>query len=204
VQVEVPFEDLEHFGFFSGMAQTIRRACLSPKLFFQVMPLRGLARPLVFGLLVMELVMVMSALWQLSGVPSITTMAMEAQGMAPPTAKETLDPVQLFVMVPLLFVFNLFLSTALVHGVLSIVRGGARGFEGTFRVLAYSYAPVILGIVPFGLLPGGLWSLVVTIIGLRHMHSTSYSKAILAYVVQLVGFAILYFLPVAGVTTGMP
>lgn len=194
-QIEVPFEDLENYGFFSGMAQTLRRACFAPRLFFEVMPLKGLGRPLAFGLLVMELVVVMGALWQLTGTPNMTSMFMESQGMAPPTVEQTLNPLHLFVLVPLFFVFNLFVSAALVHGVLSVVRGGARGFEGTFRVLAYSYAPVILGVVPFGLLPGGLWSLVVTIIGLRHMHSTSYAKAILAYVVQLMVFAMIYFVP---------
>lgn len=195
VQVEVPFEDLENFGFFSGMAQTIRRACFSPRLFFSVMPLRGLVRPLVFGLLVVEFMFVVSAFWQLSGVPDLTSIMMEHQGMQPPSAEQTLNPLTLFVVMPLGYVFNLLLSTLVVHAVLAIVGGAKRGFEGSFRVMAYAYAPLVLGAVPFGLVPAAFWSLAISIIGLKHMHSTDYARSVLAHVAIFLIMALLYFVP---------
>lgn len=195
LQVEVPFEDLEHFGFFAGMYQTIRRTCLSPKLFFSVMPLRGLIRPMVFGLMVTEFVLIMSAFWQLSGVPDLTTIFMEQQGMAPLSPQETLNPMLLFVMVPLLYLFELFLSTAVIHGVLSILKSGKRGFEGTFRVMAYCQAPVILSALPFGTILAVPWSLAVTFIGLKYMHSTDYPHVALAFAALVAVFGVVFFLP---------
>jgi len=87
------------------------------------------------------------------------------------------------------------LSTVVVHGVLSIVGGARRGFEGSFRVMAYAYAPLILGIIPFGILPAALWSLTISVIGLKSMHSTDYPRSILAHLAVFLVMALLYFVP---------
>ncbi len=195
LQVEVPFEDLENFGFFSGMAQTIKRASLSPKLFFSVMPLKGLLRPLIFGLLIAQFVLVMSAFWQLSGVPDLTDFMLEQQGVATASGQEILDPLLLFLYVPIFYVFNLFLNSSVVHLVMVMVGGAKRGFEGTFRVMAYAQAPAVIGAIPFGLIPAVIWSLTVSFIGLKYMHSTDYSRVALAHVVLVLVVALLFFAP---------
>ncbi len=195
MQVEVPFEDLENFGFFSGIAQTIKRASLSPKLFFAVMPFKGLVRPLIFGLLIAQFVLVMSAFWQLSGVPDLTDFMLEQQGMAVPNAQEALDPILLFLYVPIFYVFNLFLNSSVVHIVMVTLGGAKRGFEGTFRVMAYAQAPAVIGAIPFGIIPAVIWSLTVSFIGLRYMHSTDYPRVALAHIVLVAVVALLFFAP---------
>ena len=60
------------------------------------------------------------------------------------------------------------------------------GEEGTFRVVAYAQAPQILSVVPFiGGFAGGLWAIVVQIIGLREIHETTYLRVIIALILPL-------------------
>jgi len=77
---------------------------------------------------------------------------------------------------------------------LLIVGGEKKGFEATFRVVSYSHAAQAWGVIPFvGGWIGGIWQLIVQIIGLREMHETSYFKVIMAFVIP----AALIFLMVA-------
>ncbi|OPX37866.1 MAG: hypothetical protein B1H13_12185 [Desulfobacteraceae bacterium 4484_190.3] len=67
-----------------------------------------------------------------------------------------------------------------------MVRGANNGFEATFRVVSYSQAAQIVGVIPFlGGWIGGVWQLIVQIIGLREIHETSYLRVILAFVIPL-------------------
>jgi hypothetical protein len=68
-----------------------------------------------------------------------------------------------------------------------MVRGADNGFEATFRVVAYSQAAQVLGIIPFvGGWIGWIWQLIIQIIGFREIHETSYLRVILAFVIPLV------------------
>jgi hypothetical protein len=69
---------------------------------------------------------------------------------------------------------------------LLVVRGGENGFEATFRVVSYSQATQIWGVIPFlGGFIGGLWIIIVQIIGLREIHETSYLRVILALLIPI-------------------
>lgn len=137
----------------------------------------------------------MTAFWQLAGVPDFSSLMMELQGTTPLTPEEALNPLLVFIVIPFAYLFNLLLSTVVIHGVLSIVGGAKRGFEGSLRVMAYAYAPLILGAIPFGIVPAAFWSLTVSVIGLRYMHSTDYGRAILAHLAVFLVLSLFYFLP---------
>ena len=72
-----------------------------------------------------------------------------------------------------------FIWTGIVHLLLMLLGGANRGYEATFRVLTYGNASAaIFQIVPFcGPFVGGIWSLVVQILGLKEIHETSGGKA---------------------------
>ncbi|MEF2144942.1 MAG: zinc-ribbon domain-containing protein [Desulfovibrionaceae bacterium] len=193
--VPVPFEDLENFGFFPGMAQTLKRAMFTPRLFFEVMPLKGIARPMVFAVLLFELSMILDLLWQIGGLPLLSEFSQDL-AMLDPDAAANLDPSVIFVMMPLLFVFNMFLTTALLHGVLLLFRAAPRGYEATFRALAYSYAPLILSVFPYGYLVGWIWSLAISIIGCRAIHRTQGWRVALAFASVVLIMVLLVFMPV--------
>ena len=75
---------------------------------------------------------------------------------------------------------------------LLVVRGGQNGFEATFRVVSYSQATQALGLIPFiGGWIGGIWQLIVQIIGLREIHEISYFRVVIAFLIPVVSFFLL-------------
>ena len=76
-----------------------------------------------------------------------------------------------------------------------IVGGNKKGFEPTFRVISYSWSGNIFGIIPvIGSTIGSIYTLILTIIGVREGHSISTGKAVLAVLLPVivgVGLAIL-------------
>jgi hypothetical protein len=92
----------------------------------------------------------------------------------------------IIIISPLFVIVVMFLTSAILHLLLLIVRGGKNGFEGTFRVVSYSQATQIWGVIPFlGGLIGGLWIIIVQIIGLREIHGTSYLRVPIALILLL-------------------
>lgn len=62
-----------------------------------------------------------------------------------------------------------------------------RSFEATFRASAYSYGPLAFAVVPIcGSSIGFIWSLVLFIIGLKHMQQTTGGKAAFTALLPLI------------------
>jgi len=88
---------------------------------------------------------------------------------------------------PVFIVVGLFLSAGILHLVLLALGGAARGFEGTFRVAAYSQAASLFNIVPgCGGLIGLVYAIVLLVIGLSEAHGISRGKAAAAVLVPFV------------------
>jgi hypothetical protein len=82
---------------------------------------------------------------------------------------------------PILTIIGVFIGGGILHVCLMIVRGNRKGFEATFRVIAYAMGTQIFGIIPFlGGAVGAIWALVIEIIGLRESHGISTGRAALA------------------------
>lgn len=188
-----PFEDLDNYGFFPGISQSIKRAMLAPKLFFEIMPLKGMARPLIFALLLFEFYLVLSLFWNVTGLPPFSELIPGTTLLNSDVDAGSGDPVFLFMLLPLMFVLNLFLSTALLHGVLMLLRAAPRGFEATFRASAYSYAALILSVLPYGYLAGWFWSLFISVIGCAAIHRTQTWRVALAFVLVAGFVGMIYF-----------
>jgi hypothetical protein len=93
----------------------------------------------------------------------------------------------LLVLYPVILTVMLFVVSGLNHVCLMAVRDGSRGFEGTFKVVSYSSAPMVLAVIPvFGPMAGMMWTLVCTFLGFKLVHRTSGGKVILAMVLPLV------------------
>jgi hypothetical protein len=92
----------------------------------------------------------------------------------------------IMIISPLFVTIAMFVTSAILHLLLLIVRGGKNGFEATFRVVSYSQATQIWGVIPFlGGFIGGLWLLIVQIVGLREIHETSYLRVIMALLIPV-------------------
>jgi hypothetical protein len=101
----------------------------------------------------------------------------------------------LIILVPLTIIFSLILGSIVTHVCLMIVGGNKKGFQTTFRAISYAFSGNLFAIIPFiGSTIGGIYFLILTIIGLRESHATSTGKAVLAVFLPLivgVGLAIL-------------
>ncbi|PKN09737.1 MAG: hypothetical protein CVU73_01975 [Deltaproteobacteria bacterium HGW-Deltaproteobacteria-8] len=182
----VPFEDLPRHGFFPGLWRTITAVLKTPSAFFRSMPVSGgMAKPLIFHLLLAEFMMVSQYFWGLSSLASLSQYTGSQELMDLGMGMAGTGPILLLVFYPLLLILRLMLMTGIIHLLLRAIfrftGGPGSGAEATFRVLCYSAAPLLMGVVPFfGPLMGGVWSLVLTVIGLKEAHRTSVSAAMFA------------------------
>jgi hypothetical protein len=97
-----------------------------------------------------------------------------------------------FLLSPLLLLCGLYLAAGVVHLFLLMVRGAKHGFGPTLRVFCFSVSPQLFCVVPYvGPAVGGIWSLVLTVIGLRETHETSTGRALAALLIPLFLFVLL-------------
>jgi len=89
-------------------------------------------------------------------------------------------------LTPAIVALSLFAISGFYHAILSVLKSGNKGFEGSFRAVAYAYAPLMTGIIPMfsanfmagWMLMNAVWGLVLTAIGLKYIHKTSYTKIV--------------------------
>ncbi|MBW1998880.1 MAG: YIP1 family protein [Deltaproteobacteria bacterium] len=180
-----PWENRLELGIWQGIYKTFKEVLLSPETFFKKMNCEtGIKEPLAFGLLLGSIGSMLSFFWQfLTGWRGIASMAQGVLGQI------GLGLIFLVVMIliPLFVLVTMFLASAGMHLCLMILKAGNKGFEGTFRVVAYSQAAQVLGFFPFvGGVIGGFWQFIVQIIGLREIHGTSYLRVFMALFLGLV------------------
>ncbi len=180
-----PWEERSEIGLWNGIWLTIKQVLLSPdKLFGRLHYRAGQGEPLAFGLLVGSVGSMFSFFWQVVmvtlGIVSFGPSLLEQFGLA-------IIFVVLLVMVPIFVLVSLYVYSALLHLFLIVVRAANNGFEATFRVVCFSQATHLLGVIPlFGGWISGLWQLVVQVIGLKEIHETSYARVIIAFLIPIV------------------
>jgi predicted Zn finger-like uncharacterized protein len=182
MQVPPPFEQLDRYGFFHGLFLTLKLVLLSPRLFFSVMPVgNGLSKPLTFAILISMIQTVVQYAWGVAGLTpgiDVTTQGLQA---VPYDATNGLFEL---LLTPAVVALSLFAISGFYHLILSVLKSGNKGFEGSFRAVAYAYAPMMTGIIPMftanfmagWMLFNAVWGLVLTAIGMKYIHKTSYMK----------------------------
>ena len=97
------------------------------------------------------------------------------------------------ILSPIFALIGLFIAAGVYHLGLLITDGGKRGFGVTLRAVCYGYTPGLLGVVPIcGGIVGGLWVLVLTILGAMYGHRTEPWRAILGYFLPLIACCALW------------
>jgi predicted Zn finger-like uncharacterized protein len=182
MQVPPPFEQLDRYGFFNGLFMTMKLVLFSPRLFFSVMPVgNGLSKPLTFAILVAMLQSLGQYAWTAAGImPGIDITNPDLVA----TAATSADDIFMLLLRPAAVAFEMFFFAGLFHLLLLPLQSASKGFEGTFRAVAYAYTPIIIGILPMPLVElviGGLgvgvaWFLILCAIGLKYIHGSSYLK----------------------------
>ena len=156
----------------------------SPKKSYGAMPVGGgLREPLAFGLLAGSIGSMFTFFWQfvIARIGGVSP-----SGDLPLSVSSPLFSLLLIFFTPALTVISLFVWSFIMHALLLLVRGNVNGFEATFRVIAYSQATQVWGVVPIvGGLIGWCWRVVVQFIGLKEAHQISYWKVFFAFLIPL-------------------
>ena len=94
--------------------------------------------------------------------------------------------VMLFVMIIVSGFIGLFIGGAWIH-LWVWVFGGRNGYGQTVKAIAYGATPnFLLGWIPIINFITGIWSLVVSIIGVRELHEISTGRAVGAVIIALI------------------
>ncbi len=130
----------------------------------------GLARPLLYFLLVTVAGAVFSLLWQYGPAPAP---AWEMGGEAP------VGPAVGFFVAPFAALVGLAVSTLVFHLGALVLAPDRRGIGATLRVVCYAAGPSVLAAVPVVGGPVGLvWTWVLQVVGLREVHRTGTGRAL--------------------------
>lgn len=180
-----PWERRAEIGFWQGIYQTLKSVLFSPVKFFGSLTFKGGIRdPLAFGILIGAAGSMLSYFWaflMFSGGVAILLQPFIGH------IAVSLIFLAMMAFIPVLIILWLFFSSGVLHLLLLVVGGGKNGFEATFRVILYSQAARVWGLVPFfGGWIGWLWRLIIQIIGLREIHETSYLRVIIAFAIPVV------------------
>ncbi|QJT11282.1 zinc-ribbon domain-containing protein [Oceanidesulfovibrio marinus] len=208
-RVTPPWENLQEHGFFGGLAKTVRLAMFKAPKFFSSMKVgSGIMKPMIFYLLLSEFYAIIQYMWDMLGLYSDQMgggldQQLGQMGSNPMGGLDSLGitPALTLLLYPAIFALMILLSSGLTHVFLTLFRAASSGFEGTFRAATYGSAPLVLAVIPV-VGPGVsmVWSLVITIIGYKNVHQTTYPRVILALVTPLV---LLFMLAVILVSTGI-
>ncbi|MBW2056444.1 MAG: YIP1 family protein [Deltaproteobacteria bacterium] len=190
-----PWEEMDDLGFLRALFGTIGEVLFHPSRFYSRMPIgKGLLHPLIFAI-------VMGVLGGLIGlVYEFLMMLLLGRIFQPQGLGNFGVPVLIAsaIGLPLLTIIYVFVGSGILHVCLMIVRGNRKGFEATFRVVAYAMSTQILAVVPLlGGIAGTIWTPVIQIIGLRESHEISSGRAAFAIflpLLVLLGFVVAIFL----------
>ncbi|MFH1955099.1 MAG: YIP1 family protein [Pseudomonadota bacterium] len=179
-----PWENRSEIGFTRGILYTFKNTLFSPSTFFKGLSVKaGIREPLAFGLLIGAVGNMFGLFWpvmMLSGGLFPFGEAFFAHLTA------GLIFLILVVVVPVCVMLSMFVYSGILHLLFLIVRGGKNGFEATFRVVAYSQAAQAWGMIPVvGSWVGGIWQLIVQVIGLREIHGISYLRVFMAFLLPV-------------------
>lgn len=180
--------------FFPRIVRTWTQAMFHPTQFFKSVPTSSeIVKPLLYALIVGSIGGVFGVIWQfLWNMIQLPMMSTYGRGRPEESVFAAFFTVAMLplilIFVPFGVVIGQFVGAGILHLCLMIVGGNKKGFGATFRVVAYGgYSPALLQIIPIcGGIVGGVWAIVLEIIGLKEVHQISTGKAVLAVFLPLI------------------
>jgi len=187
------WEDRRTYGFLASLWITWRESVFRPVAFFRTLPPRGgIGPPLGFAVLFTALGLIMNIYWA-TVQSALAGSAEEGLGIL---LLGGLFAALLWLAFALpLYVGLLFAMAGVLHVCFMAVGAGRRGFEATFRAMAYSAGAAAFSVFPFfGPLITLVWSTVVLFIGMREVQRTTNGKTTLAFLLPLLALTLLFIL----------
>jgi len=204
----IPFEDTDNYNFYEGFYKTTLSVLFSPKAFFDKMHVnKGLKKPFLFAFTIIVISIFFINIYMSYGL--IDTPREQIQSLSETSGNleilEMLDKIPEYEFT-LAIIFEQILSYILMlltvafiwHSSLSIVGAARNGFEATFRVIAYSSAIGILGILPLNLGFANIfiyiWWFIIVLKGIQEAHEVPNSKAIGGVLLSVIFTSIVFLM----------
>jgi len=186
-----PWESGE--SFIGAFFRTTRDVLFSPTKFFRKFAAgEGYLSPLIYGVITGLIGVGITIFWTWLFIAKVVPIDRFLPFQ--------LSTVLLSILLPLPFqmALSILIGSCVTHLCLMIVGGNTNGFHTTFRVMAYSFSANIFGVVPFVGAPiGGIYFLILTILGIREGHEISTGRAVLAvFLPTLVGVGVAILLAI--------
>jgi len=181
-------------NYIEDLWDTFKTVLFKPSIFFKAIAVNtGYHRAYIFALIMFYLTIGATAAYQMGMFTSMSTFQYNPFDFIysyvhaiPPVLAIGMILFGLIVIVPILAFIGFAVRAAIIHVCLMIVGGKTQSFEVTMRVVLYASAPVALGVIPIlGGFVGGIWNIVLEIVGIKTVHNTSYARAIIAYILPM-------------------
>jgi len=182
----IPWESGTNLSFLQRLTQTWAESVFRPTEFFRKMPIRGgSSKALVYALIFQMMGQAFSIFWQKWFIQTyhdtINEIFPAFQDFFNTSVEDQL------IMAPLLALLILILGTVIYHVSLLLVGSGRNGFEGTFRVVAYSQGTMVMNVVPlFGGVLAWIWGLVLMANGFSEVNHISTRRAVVVILLPLI------------------
>jgi len=200
-ELPAPFADRARIGFLRGFYESWKLTAVEPGTYFRRVRIDQTGSAILFGVIASTVGGWAQAFW--SSLTAATTRAQmqELAGRIPPEwagiakafseyadrATSTTSLVSQAVFAPLAAVVGIFVSAAIIHSLLLLVRGANRGFDATLTVVGYAMGLSILQVIPeCGAAVAPFWIAVVLIIGLAEAHRCGIGKGAAAVLLPVV------------------
>jgi hypothetical protein len=180
-----PWERRAETGLSQGIFLTAKQATFSPRAFFRQTVTEGsLREPLAFGILFGSIGLMSELFWQfVAGEGSLSSIQLDFMG----DYGTSLVFWAAAVLCPLAATLMICVTSLVLHLLLTVVGGGKKGFEATFRAVCYSQATQCWALMPYvGGVVATLWLGVVLFIGIREIHEVSYTRVLIAFLIPAV------------------
>jgi hypothetical protein len=212
-----PWDDRGRTGVLTALVETTRDVLSGPTRFFRTMPVTGgVGSPLLYAVIVGWVGLAAAALYQavfrsIAGARFVPFGERPELGLMFGWAASWAGFVAQAIFGGVSVVIGVFLTSGILHVMLLLLGGARRDFEATFRVVCFSQAASIVFLLPFcGQLVGGVWAIVLYVIGLSQAHEIGGGKAAAAVLLPILvlccccaGLAMLFAGALAGVLHGV-
>ncbi|HSM92756.1 MAG TPA: YIP1 family protein [Anaeromyxobacteraceae bacterium] len=195
-----PFADRARLGFFRAYFETWKRAAIEPTEFFRSVRIDQTGSAILFGVIASTLGGWAQSFWASLTAASTRAQMLELSSKIPPQwagfakafseyaehATSTTSLVSQALFAPLAAVVGIFVSAAIFHALLLLVRGANRGFDATLTVVGYAWGISLLQLIPeCGALVVPIWMAVVLITGFAEAHRCGTGKGAAAVLLPM-------------------
>lgn len=167
---------------------TAREVILNPVGFFRSMPRQGnFLPPIVFALICYEVYAILAGITSLV-FGSVSTLGVGTAGdQAAGFASSLFGLIIGIVLAPVVGALILFITAGIRHLLVMLLIGsGNAGFEATVRVQSYTFVTRLIWWIPIlGSLVGGIYGIVLSVVGIREVHNTTTGKALIVVLIPV-------------------